>query len=258
MSTHSFILTLILVVLAIVSAGCTGTPADQPQENGTPRQTQESFYYYGNGTFDVNGTLRQVNGTLHISSLPSGAEVWIDNEYWCPTNCALGYVIPPGRHTVEIRKSGYESVTHPVTVVTGGMEGIRVTLVSEQTILPATGSTLPPADALPHISASGSWTYGQGWNKTIDPATGSIFTDGPVPLVLHAEAANDGAADARVVTASATIYSEGQAVSRNPVDFGTIAAGSRVSRDIPVSWTPGFGYNEENLAVLIENVTVKL
>ncbi|WP_321508393.1 PEGA domain-containing protein [uncultured Methanoregula sp.] len=135
---------LFLLVLGIISAGCS-SPAHSQTES-TPRPTQSSFYQYGNGTFNVNGTLQQVNGTLHIASIPSGADVYIDNEYWCPTNCALPYVIPPGHHTVEIRKNGYESKTYPVTVVKGGMDGITAELVSTQGNLTVTSAraTTPP------------------------------------------------------------------------------------------------------------------
>jgi hypothetical protein len=124
-------LALFLLIAGIVSAGCTG-PAAGPQATGTPQQTQSSFYLYGNGTFNMNGTLQQTNGTLHIASVPPGADVYIDNAYWCPTDCALSYVILPGRHTVELRMSGYETVAYPVTVVKGGMEGINITLVKTE------------------------------------------------------------------------------------------------------------------------------
>jgi len=118
---------LSLIIIGILAAGCT-TPA-QPQANGTSGPTQTSFYLFGNGTFNVNGTLQQANGTLHVASMPPGADVYIDNEYRCPTDCALSYVIPPGHHTVELRMNGYETVAYPVTVVKGGMEGINITLV---------------------------------------------------------------------------------------------------------------------------------
>jgi hypothetical protein len=122
-----------------VSAGCTSTAEPQPQ-------AKNSLYLYGNGTYNVNGTLQQVNGTLHIASVPPGADVYIDNEYWCPTNCALPYVVPPGHHTVELRLSGYDTVAYPVTVEKGGMEGINITLVKTQDNQTATAaSTTPPS-----------------------------------------------------------------------------------------------------------------
>jgi hypothetical protein len=133
-------LALTLLVLGIVSAGCS-SPARQPgTSTPVPTPTETSFYLYGNGTFNVNGTLQQVNGTLHISSVPPGADIYIDNEYQCRSNCALSYVVTPGRHTVEFRMAGYDTVAYPVTVVKGGMEGINVTLMK-------TGSSVPAASA---------------------------------------------------------------------------------------------------------------
>lgn len=131
---------LVILLLGIVSAGCTSTAIRSPAA-GTPQPTTGSLYLYGNGTYNVNGTLQQVNGTLHIASFPSGADVYIDDKYWCPTNCALPYVIPPGHHTVEFRLSGYDTVMYPVIVEKGGMEGINVTLTKtrdNRTVTPAT------------------------------------------------------------------------------------------------------------------------
>jgi hypothetical protein len=131
------IFTVFLLLLCIVSAGCTSTA--KPSANITPGPGNGPLY--GNGTYLVNGTLQQVNGTLHIASFPTGADVYIDDKYWCPTNCALPYVIPPGHHTVEFRLSGYDTVAYPVIVEKGGMEGINITLMKTQDNL--TGTPAP-------------------------------------------------------------------------------------------------------------------
>ena len=128
-----------LLLFGIITAGCI-SPAP-PQAAAAPKPTQTSLYYYGNGSFNVNGTLQQVNGTLHITSNPPGADIYIDNEYQCRGGCALPYIIPPGRHTVEFRMDGYETVAYPVTVEKGGMEGINVTLIKRGTSLPVTSAT---------------------------------------------------------------------------------------------------------------------
>jgi hypothetical protein len=133
---------LSLLVLGILATGCS-TPA-QPPANGTPGPAQTSFYMYGNGTFNVNGTLQQANGTLHVASMPPGADVYIDNEYRCPTDCALSYAITPGHHTVELRMSGYETVAYPVTVEKGGMEGINITLVKTDNLTVTSVITMSP------------------------------------------------------------------------------------------------------------------
>ena len=117
---------LTILVLGIIVAGCS-SPAPQ-QEAGTPQPTQTSFYYFGNGTFNVNGTFQQVNGTLHIQAYPPETEIYIDNEYRCRGGCSLSYRVPPGRHILEFRRDGYETIIYPVLVEKGGMEGINVTL----------------------------------------------------------------------------------------------------------------------------------
>jgi len=133
------ILALAILILGIISAGCS-SPAPQ-QSAATPKPTQTSFYYYGNGTFNVNGTLQQVNGTLFVASNPPGADIYIDNEHWCRGDCALSYRIPPGRHTVEFRMDGYETVDYPVMVEKGGMEGINVTLTKKGSRLTVASAT---------------------------------------------------------------------------------------------------------------------
>ena len=132
-------LALTLLILGIAAAGCS-SPAPQ-QAADTPRPTQTSLYYYGNGSYNVNGTFQQVNGTLHISSTPEGADIYIDNELRCRSSCALSYVITPGRHTVEFRMEGYETVVYPVTVEKGGMEGINVTLEKKGGSQPVVSAT---------------------------------------------------------------------------------------------------------------------
>jgi len=132
-------LALTLLILGIATAGCS-SPGSQPAA-ASPEPTQTSLYYYGNGTYNVNGTLQQVNGTLHISSMPPGAEVYIDSVFQCRSDCALPYIIPPGHHTVEFRMDGYETVEYPVTVEKGGMEGINVTLEKKGDRLPDASAT---------------------------------------------------------------------------------------------------------------------
>lgn len=212
---------LILIALSIATAGCSSTPVAEPQGNGT----------------------------LHASSVPPGAEVYLDGEYYCPTPCALSDVVPAGRHTVEFRMSGYESVMYPVTVVNGGMAGVSATLVSTQVTLPVTSATttVPAAgEDLPEIHVDGYWTYPQGRSSTSNP----------VPLVVHMEAFNVGTADAREVTASANFYYGGRMVCWNTVYLGTLAAGGHVSRDTMVSCTLPSQLSDPDLEVRFENVAV--
>lgn len=223
---------LIVLVLAVASAGCsTSTPSPvSPVPSG--------------------------NGTLHISSVPAGADLYIDGQYRSPTPAVL-YPVPAGPHMLEFRLNGYESVTYPVTVVKGGMDGVRVTLMSIQTILPASSPGTTSPGALPHIIVNGYWTYPEGKGKSAYQNEGKFSPD-PLPLIAYVGATNDGTGDARKVTASANIYNEGHIISQTPVDFGPLAAGSSVNRIIPVNCTIPGGYVDVNLVLLVENVTVTL
>jgi hypothetical protein len=226
MISRTLIVTLITIALAIVSAGCTGTPATQPQASSG-------------------------NGTIHVSTVPAGAAIYLDGEYRGITPATLGPV-PAGRHTLEFNKSGYESSEYPVTVVAGGMEGVSPQLRSLQTIIPANTTTTD----LPKIDAQGSWEYQYGFNSTADPARWNSTTF-RVPLFLHTEFSNGGTAGARQVTASANVYHGGLLACENPIDLGAIAVSGHVTRDIEVTCTLPSAYSEQNLAVLVENVTVR-
>ena len=209
---------LLLVALAILSAGCTAPTAQAQPENGS----------------------------IHVSSVPPGAEIWLDNAYRGLTPGAISGV-PAGRHTVELRMNGYEPVTYPVTVVNGGLEGVAATLVSEQAILPVSfATTTTPPDNLPQIRVDGFWTHPQGRSSTANP----------VPLAVHTEAFNIGSLDAREATVSANFYYEGRMVCWNTVYLGTLAAGGHVSRDNLFSCTLPSPMSDQDLEVRFENMVV--
>ncbi|MDD1690493.1 MAG: PEGA domain-containing protein [Methanoregula sp.] len=216
-SASPFTLVLILIALAIVSAGCTGAPVAEPQASGTVR----------------------------ASSVPTGSEVYLDGEYR-GTSPVIIADIPAGHHTLEFRKGGYESVTYPVTV-TGGMEDIRVTLASTNYTLPVTvATTTTPSYDLPQVHVDGYWTW---------PAAGRS-TENPVPLLVHTEAFNVGPGDAREVTVSANFYYDGRMICWNTVYLGTLAAGGHVSRDNQFSCTLPSSMSDQNLEVRFDNVVV--
>jgi hypothetical protein len=57
-------------------------------------------------------------GTLHLTSSPSGAEIYLDNQYKGSTPSTLSEV-EPGNHTLEFRLKGYKSWKSVVTVLSG-------------------------------------------------------------------------------------------------------------------------------------------
>ncbi|MDD1694741.1 MAG: PEGA domain-containing protein [Methanoregula sp.] len=186
------------------------------------------------------------NGTLQVSSVPPGAELWLDKEYRGLTPAAISGV-PAGHHTLEFRMTGYESVTYPVTVVNGGMVEIPATLIPTQVALPVTlVTTTTPSKELPEIHVDGYWTYPQGTSGT----------ENPVLLLVHTEAFNVGSVDAREVTVSANFYTGGRMTCWNTVYLGTLAAGGHMSRDTMVSCTLPLPRSDRDLEVRFENAVV--
>jgi hypothetical protein len=56
--------------------------------------------------------------TLQLSSLPTGAEIYVDNEYRGSTPSTISEV-EPGNHTLEYRSTGYRSWKATITVPSG-------------------------------------------------------------------------------------------------------------------------------------------
>lgn len=212
---------LCLVVLSVFLAGCDSAPA-RPLETGSVR----------------------------ILSLPSGAEIYLDNEYHGTTPATVT-AVPAGNHTLEIRESGYDRWSAPVTVKAGSMLNVSAILVAiPTTAIPVTFATamIPTVKrGVPEIHIDGYWTYPQGISSS---------TESPVPLLVHADGFNVGDADAREVTVSANLYYGGHEVCWKTVYLGTLKAGGHVTTDTMVSCPLPSNLNNGELSLRFENVVV--
>ena len=74
----------------------------------------------------VNITLVLLNGTLKISSEPSGAEVYVNTSYRGITPLTLE--LPPGEYTIEIKKEGYAPYTEKARILPGEATEVITTL----------------------------------------------------------------------------------------------------------------------------------
>ncbi len=101
--------------------------------------------------------------------------------------------------------------------------------------------------AEPEIHVEGYWEYPQG----------RVTTENPIPLIVHTEAFNTGAAGAREVSVSANFYYQGRMACWNTLSLGTLAGGGHVSRDSIVSCTLPLPISEENLELKFENIAIK-
>jgi hypothetical protein len=57
-------------------------------------------------------------GTLQLTSSPTGAEIYLDNQYSGSTPSTI-YEVVPGNHTLEFRSNGYKSWKTAITVPSG-------------------------------------------------------------------------------------------------------------------------------------------
>jgi hypothetical protein len=191
--------------------------------------------------------LLEKTGSIKISSSPSGAEVYLDNEYHGTTPNTIS-AVPAGNHTVEIRDRGYKTWFQNITVTSGSTASVSPSLVpvtaSISTTVPVTIATMT-IKGVPQIHIDGYWTY---------PAVRS-FTN-PEPLLVHVEGANVGYADAREVTTSANMYFEGRQICWTKVYLGTITAGGHVTTETMMSCSLPADANSQNLKIEFENVVI--
>ncbi len=192
-------------------------------------------------------TTPEKTGVIKITSTPSGAEAYLDNEYRGTTPLTIN-AVPAGNYTVEIRERGYKNWSTSITVVQGSTESVSSSLVPVATSIPTTAATIVPSvtkkDA-PEIHVDGYWTY---------PAVRSYAN--PVVLFVHAEGANVGTADARVVTSSANLYYNEQQLCWTKIYFGTIKAGGHATKDTMMSCSLPGGAEDHDIIIRFENVVV--
>ena len=91
-------------------------------------------------------------GSLHVTTSPAGADIYLDGVYRGPTPITIGN-LAPGNHNVILRLAGYQEYTVTTTVVAG-----------QTTELPVTLAALPPT-----VGSMDVVSY---------PAGASVFLDG--------------------------------------------------------------------------------
>ena len=94
-------------------------------------------------------------GTLQFSSAPSGAQVYLDNQFQGTTPCTTAG-IDPGNHTLEYRYSGYEIWHSTITVPSGPSTFYAaLTPASSQAAVTRRGGDYPGPLPLPCYGSSG-------------------------------------------------------------------------------------------------------
>jgi len=79
-----------------------------------------------------------VAGGLTVSSIPSGADIYIDGNYRGETASTIGG-LSPGTHTLSLRKAGYHDASSTISITPGSVSSRSITLQKYQP-KPAVGS----------------------------------------------------------------------------------------------------------------------
>lgn len=186
-------------------------------------------------------------GSIVVSSTPSGAEIYLDNEYRGTTPSTITGVAA-GSHMLELRQPGYERFVQPVEVTVQDAKIVTATLAAVPETLPVTVvTTATPRvkTTIPQIHVNGYWTY----------ATASI-TENPVPLLVHTEAFNVGTTDAREVTVSAMLSYQGRNLCWDKIFLGSLKAGGHVATDTMITCNLPSRLTASDLTVRYQNVQV--
>jgi len=71
----------------------------------------------------------ELKGTINISSIPTGAKIYVDMVYvWETTNTS--FLVNPGHHTITLKKDGYEDKSQEIDIAAGETKYISMTLIS--------------------------------------------------------------------------------------------------------------------------------
>ncbi|MFQ6057068.1 MAG: PEGA domain-containing protein, partial [Methanosarcinales archaeon] len=121
--------------------------------NGVQRQSSDIYNF-----FDQSFTITIPSGSLSISSIPSGANVYVDENYKGTTPLSVDNVLS-GSHTVKVTKVGYNDEIKAVSVGAGQTINLDIVLI------PQTGSISV------YSNPSGASVYLDGSYKGTTPIT---------------------------------------------------------------------------------------
>jgi hypothetical protein len=139
-------------------------------------------------------------GSLYVTTLPTGADVWLDGTYIGHSPVFLD-ALSIGRHTVSLNRTGWISQDIDVSVVAGTTALSSVALAHARSLLVAGGSFTVKGIALRSLSLDGNvvvpdrtgvYSVASGTHEIVAQTAGgkmtrtiTIFPDMRTDIVLH-------------------------------------------------------------------------
>jgi hypothetical protein len=165
-------------------------------------------------------------GTLQLSSVPVGAEVYLDNQYHGSTPCTIADVTA-GNHTLEFRHDGYENwlVTIAVSQETYQLNA-TLTPLSQPASQPTSMMSTPVSTLVPTSAPTQA--------ATISPTTVTIQSDRStmtIGMTLTFSGTCTGTGNVILVLYGPGLYTNGVTIDKPPINsFGAWT----------YTWNPGY------------------
>ena len=192
-------------------------------------------------TAAVSVTLTPVatTGSISFTSVPSGANIYIDNIIQTPKTPATITGVSAGSHSYTLRLTGYNNATGTVTVVAGQTATVSVTLVSTQGSISFASSPsgadiyidnilqTPKTPATITNLQAGSYTYIlrlNGYNDATGTVTVIAGQTATISITLT-PVATTGSISFTSTPPDADIYLDGTLVAMTPVTVTGVSAG---------------------------------
>ncbi len=170
------------------------------------------------------------SGIISFTSIPSGANIYLDNAYRGLTPLTVDSV-SNGRHTVVLRLDGYEDAARTL-LVTGNSLTVNVALTRQisptMTVQPTITGTVEPAGEYGSLSVttspSGARVYVDGEMKGVTPATIPGLTAGKHAVTLSVPGYIDLNTTVIIIAGKTAEYSTSLVTPAKTPGFGVITA----------------------------------
>ncbi|MDD1654278.1 MAG: PEGA domain-containing protein [Methanomicrobiales archaeon] len=172
-------------------------------------------------------------GSLDVSSTPSGAAIYVDDVYKGVT--PLTVTQPPGEHAVRLTKAGYEEHSETVTVTSGQTGRISATLVPQAATTGSLSLTSNPSGA--RVTLDGGRTGTTPWVTDVSAGSHTLVFSLPGYLDATATVTVQGGDTA---TYNAVLQKgTGSTTGGGSISVASVPSGATISLDgVPKGVTP--------------------